>query len=267
MSKRFLARVMAGTLTVALLLTGLCGCGKDPDTPAPTDATTTVSDTTTTAPDETTAPPTDATTTPDASATDAPTTAPTSKPTPALQTGGSSFTIDGLTFTMDTSPQKLLEHLGKPDKVTEAVEPLLTGIQKDYYYSHMVVETFSMEKVTDEILTAVYFTDDHYSVDGVTVGDTVKTLEERIGSQVTLEHGGSPSGVYAGPGYQYRNAANHMEWSFFFESTEEFLNIYQAKDGQPPVAPPNTPIRYMVIRYEFEVKYEPVARAAGLIDY
>ena len=195
MSKRFLARAMAGTLTVALLLTGLCGCGKDADTPAPTDATTTASDTTTTAPEETTAPPTDATTTPDTSATDAPTTAPTSEPTkvptklsaPAYQIGSDRFVLDGEVFTLGGSPDALFAHFGKPHKVEHYIDPIYAGDMHFYYYDNAIMETQTLlldNGQRPEIVRGIAFSNDHYSFEGVKVGMTVGEVDAVIGTHV-----------------------------------------------------------------------------------
>ena len=261
MSKRFLARAMAGTLTVALLLVGLCGCGKDPDTSTPTDATTTASDTTTTAPEKTTAPQTDATTTPDTSATDAPTTEPTSEPVPALQTGGASFTIDGLTFELGKSPKELLEHLGTPNKQNTQTESQLGGDCTTYYYDHVIVQTFAMEQLTDEVLFALFFTDDHYSFDGVAVGDTVKTLDTRISARLQPEHGYTGMGLMGGPAYIYSTAKN-VRWYYFFPDTEAFMDTYLAKDH---TAPENTQIEIVSIQWDYGNVFWKTAKELGIV--
>ena len=260
MSKRLFARIMAGTLTAALLV-GLCGCGKGEDTPAPTDATTTTaSDTTTTAPDETTAPPTDATTTA-TPATDAPTTAPTKTPTSALQTGGASFTIDGLMFELGKSPKKLLEHLGTPNKQDTQTESQLGGDCTTYYYDHVIVQTFAMEQLTDEVLFALFFTDNHYSFDGVAVGDTVKTLDAHISARLQPEHGYTGMGLMGGPAYIY-STVKYVGWYYFFPDTDEFMDTYLAKDH---TAPEDTKIKILSIQWDYGNVFWKTAKERGLV--
>lgn len=256
MNKKFLARAMAGTLAAVMLLTGLCGCNTGGETPTPTDATTTAtttaSDTATTTPDNTT---TDNTTTDGTTATDAPTKEPT------LQTGGSSFTIDGLTFELGKSPAKLLEHLGKPNREHKEIDNMFEGDHTTYYYDHVIVQTIAKEKLTDEVLFALFFTDDHYSFDGVAVGDTVETLDERISARLKPEHGYTGVGLLGGPAYIY-STEKYMGWYYFFPDTEEFTDVYMENDH---TAPAGTKVDVLSIQWDYGNALWDKAEKLGIV--
>ncbi len=248
MSKRFLARAMAGTLTVTLLLVGLCGCGKNPDTPTPTDATTTASDTTTTAPEETTALQTDETTTPDTSATDAPTAEPTSEPTPAFQIGGDKVVLDGEVFTLGGSPDALFAHFGKPNKVQDSIDPSCSGDVHFYYYDNVIIETHSFTLKNGEkpeVVRGIGFPNDHYSFDGVTVGMTAAEVNAKIGSRVEgrTHYARFYEGIYAGLYRVYPaphdDEKNTTRWLIFYTDPNGELDEDKLRGEDDKYALPN----------------------------
>lgn len=235
MKKRMICWLMCGAVLVAC-----AGCDNTPDEPTGGEVTTVTTVTTTVA--TTTA---DSTTPTSTEPTAAPTT--TAAPTEKPQIGGPTFTIDGKTFEMGTSPDALLAHLGEPNEVTftttESRVDDCTVVQR--WYDHMIVETYCEkpreevdEKNTDgHILWRVYFTDDHYSFNGVSVGDTAEKLDR---TPTLME----PDISYIGGGYMvggvnYRyyysriQEDGHVLWTLFMddETDEYWMEHSQLRPG------------------------------------
>lgn len=216
-------------LLCAGLLVGLCGCGGDGDKPTPTTtttttATTTTTSTTTTAGEETTTTTGETTTTTAVPVTD------------ALQIGGKYFTLDGVTFEMGTSPEKLLAHLGEPKEQYSGADPAFYGTLTTYRYEHVVVETYAQQDIekgefdendlSQQAICDVYFTDSHYSFDTIAVGSTIEDLERTI----PAERKKYDKPYYYGSGligglsctYQTDKTSNAWWYMFFSEEAEDY---------------------------------------------
>ena len=171
-----------------LLLTGLCGCGKDnkdKDTPASTDVT--------------------------------------NEPTLAYQIGGDKVVLDGEVFTLGGSPDALFAHFGKPNKVEDDVE-LESGVGDVhlYYYENIIIKTHSLRLKNGErreMVRGIGFPNNHYSFDGITVGTSAKELDQKVSPRMTGWVNWCPTlDIFGGLYRQYPKPVNGKcltYWQFF----------------------------------------------------
>ena len=163
-----------------------------------------------------------------------------------LQIGGSTFTLDGHTFQMGKSPKELLDFLGEPNKITSFGCDVADGVENFYYYDDADVVTFTPTGTSDEIIIYVYFLTDRFSFDGIKVGDTVETLNQKIPSEqydyfAVRDIG---MGLMGGPCHIYDSDSNDSaEWRVFF-SEEAEQSVREDK-----IVPEGTEIAFICVYY------------------
>ncbi len=185
------------------MLCGLTGCAGDPASSGITDTTTAATTTTV------------ATTT-----SEAPMTTTTTKD--SLEIGGKTFTLDGETFEMGVSPEKLLTHLGSPNEAKDEPDPADGRINHFYYYDDIIVVATVPIGQTDIVISDVYFPTNHYSFDGISVGKTVEELDEKISPKIKpSKERHIFSTLYGGVAYVYEDGENDVRWFMFFNEPEE----------------------------------------------
>lgn len=233
----------------AVLLLSFAGCtGNTPEQPTngTTGATTVTTTVTTTAPTTTT----EATTT---------TTQPPVTDT-ALQIGGPTFTLDGVTFELGTSPEKLLAHLGEP-KEKKVYGSSQWGTLIDYYYEGIEIRAhsakdiddadFDAENLSDQVIGEVYICSDAYIFDGIRVGMTVEQLEEQLAttlSSLKVEKRRKIAGVlHGGACYWLRKSGEEQYlWSIIFPECDPPFD----ESGEVRILPGST-VECIYISYPF----------------
>ena len=97
-----------------------------------------------------------------------------------LQIGGSSFTLAGEVFTMGESPDRLLRLLGEPKETFHYADSLYDGTDYYYHFEDVWVAAFCPTDSNESFLTDVYFLNNEYSFDGISVGSTAADLKRVV---------------------------------------------------------------------------------------